>query len=81
MAAKILLFGLICFLINASFSSQINIFYEKYKSIIVQLDLEFIFLATCIFMTLGFTDVQLAAVQEASLVSNRDEDGIPLLLL
>lgn len=26
-------------------------------------------------------DVQLAAVQEASLVSNRDEDGIPLLLL
>lgn len=27
------------------------------------------------------TDVQLAAVQEASLVRNRDEDGIPLLLL
>lgn len=26
-------------------------------------------------------DVQLAAVQEASLVRNRDEDGIPLLLL
>lgn len=27
------------------------------------------------------TDVQLAAVQEAPLVRNRDEDGIPLLLL
>lgn len=35
----------------------------------------------CCVLVAYCADVQLAAVQEASLVRNRDEDGIPLLLL